>query len=138
MYGISQIQRHIDLFHDMFGAAGGSHGTFGDAVWSAAHTRIDHHTQQVIAHLFSFNRAPSSSGPSEKLSMGDFRAWYCQLPLAFFLAFSLSFSLARSGGSICACVLLPPRQPAQMRTREKGSAGIDLHFLPRARVHAYA
>ena len=62
--GLAQVQRHVDLFHDIFGAAGGSHGSFGQAVWSAAHERVDAHTQRLVSHVFGHAGAASEIAAS--------------------------------------------------------------------------
>jgi hypothetical protein len=54
--GLAQVQQHVDLFHDMFGAAGGTHGTFGHAVWAATQRRADAHTDRCPGPLGAFKR----------------------------------------------------------------------------------
>ena len=51
--GLAQVQKHIDLFHDVFGAAGGTHGVFGQAMWAATHKRADAHMQKLVARVFA-------------------------------------------------------------------------------------
>lgn len=104
--GLSQIQRHIDLFHDMFGAAGGSHGSFGQAVWSAANERMDAHTQRLVSHAFGH-----AGGASEMaLDMSQFETWYDSTP-------AFSTWLGRTGATLAAVVaqLRTPPEVAQVK-----------------------
>ena len=100
--GLAQVQRHIDLFHDIFGAAGGSHGSFGQAVWSAANERMDAHTQRVVSHAFGH-----AGGASEMaLDATQFETWYDSTP-------AFSAWLGRTGATL-AKVVAELRTPAEV------------------------
>lgn len=100
--GLAQVQRHIDLFHDIFGAAGGSHGSFGQAVWAAANERMDAHTQRIVSHAFGY-----AGGASEMaLDASQFETWYDSTP-------AFSAWLGRTGATL-AKVVAQQRTPAEV------------------------
>lgn len=104
--GLAQVQRHVDLFHDIFGAAGGSHGSFGQAVWAAAHERVDAHTQRLVSHVFGHAGAASEMA----LDMSQFESWYDSTP-------AFSAWLGRTGATLATVVaqLRTPPEVAQVK-----------------------
>ena len=113
--GLAHVQRHIDLFHDIFGSAGGSHGTFGDIVWSAAHKRMDSHTNRVVDHVFSFT---VSSASSDVVGIDEFKAWYQQTP-------AFSAWLGRTGTTLAAAIAQLRASPEVDRSRRDVNEQLD-------------
>jgi Ca2+-binding EF-hand superfamily protein len=96
--GLAQVQRHIDLFHDIFGAAGGSHGSFGQAVWSAAHERMDAHTARLVGEVFSHaGGGGGGASPRQRLDREQFQAWFERTP-------AFSAWLGRTGATLATVV----------------------------------
>ncbi len=133
--GLAQVQRHIDLFHDIFGAAGGSHGSFGQAVWAAANERMDAHTQRIVTHAFGF-----AGGASEMaLDASQFETWYSSTP-------AFSAWLGRTGATLAKVIGEQRTPPEVAEVKRQADRELDnqmkrdaasYHDAPPDRAHSH-